>query len=521
MLCAGAVQAMTFAPGPLPAWSLAALQVIALAFLVHGIAAAPDWRRAWWAGWLFNTACYSLGLYWIYISLHTYGGLASPLAVAAVLALSAFLAIFPATAGPLARWLASPLRGVAGAVAFATCWTALEWVRGTLWTGFPWLNIGYSHVDSVYAGWAPLVGVYGVAWLAAFAAAALAGLWRLPRAAQAVDRGGRRRGLPVVLALLLAVAGLFAARVDWSHPAGAPLQVRLVQGNIEQSEKFDPALMERGLIQHMNQAAQPPAPGQPKPDLIVLPETVLPVFQDQLDPKVWNIWRRIAQERDTTIVMGVPLHRVVGGEDRLTNSAIGFDGATSEELLRNGETAMRYDKQHLVPWGEFIPPGFHWLIDMLEIPMGDFNRGERWQPPFHIRDQYVALDICYEDLFGEELLPSIHPGPQGTPGATILANISNLGWFGDSWALWQHLQIARMRTLETARPLMAATNTGITALIDAHGVVTDTLPALRPGTLAVSVQGMTGMTPYVRMGNWLMLAIMALLAAALAVRRRR
>ncbi|ARP80223.1 apolipoprotein N-acyltransferase [Bordetella genomosp. 8] len=522
MIVAGAVQALTFAPGPLPDGALALVQVLMLAIVARRQLAAPTLRRALWDGWLFHFACYALGLYWLYVSMHDYGGLSSPLAVAGVLALSAFIALFPALGGVLGRWLAplradaAPRRRLRAALAFACGLAALEWVRGTLWTGFPWLNIGYAHVDSPYAGWAPVLGVYGVAWLAAFAAAALAVLWR-----PAETSRDPRDGMAAALAIVAALAGWGLSHIAWSRPDGAPLRVRLVQGNIEQSQKFDPAQMERGLLQHMNQAALPPAPGEAAPQVIILPETVLPVFQDQLDPRAWDLWRRIAEERNATIVMGVPLHRVVDGRDRYTNSAVAFDANTSPEALRTGELPMRYDKRHLVPWGEFVPPGFHWFVRMLDIPLGDFDRGDARQVPFDIAGQRLALNICYEDLFGEELLPALRPGPQGEPGASILVNLSNLGWFGDTWALRQHLQIGRMRTLETARPMLAATNTGLTVSIDPQGHVLAQAPTMQMTALATSVQGTTGLTPYVRTGNTAIMGLVALgLLGLLATRRR-
>src|SRR5690606_10580302 len=391
----------------------------------------------------------------------------------------------------------APARRMAvAALAWAAAWALLEWLRATVLTGFPWLNIGYAHADSPLAGWAPVLGVHGMALLAAFAAAALARLWQAARGA-----GGRtdaRRGLALAVALVLVAAGWTLRGIGWSRPAGEPLQVRLVQGNVEQSQKFDPALLELGVRRHLELAALPAPPA----DLIILPETVLPVFQDQLDPRVWEAWREVAARTQSTIAMGVPLRdRAPDGQTRYTNSVIGFDAATPLAQLRSGATPLRYDKHHLVPWGEYVPPGFRWFVDMLNIPLGDFDAGATRQPPFQVAGQYVAFNICYEDLFGIELLPALHPGPGGEPGATILANVSNLGWFGNTWALRQHLQIARLRTLETARPMLAATNTGITAAIDARGRVAAQLPPHQAGILPVSVQGMTGLTPYARFGD--------------------
>ncbi|OAE63765.1 apolipoprotein N-acyltransferase [Achromobacter mucicolens] len=525
LVLAGAVHALTFAPGPLPGWALAFTQIAALAVLARVTLYAPSARQAWLRGWLFSFASYALGLYWIFISLHRYGDLAAPLAVAAVLALSAFLALFPATANALARRYAplapdaTPSRILTATLAWAAMWAAFEWLRAVLLTGFPWLNIGYAQVDSPIAGWAPLVGVHGMAFLAAFVAAAAASLWQPSRKAGV----GPRHALAAGIALALAGSGWPLSRIDWSAPVGDPLNVRLVQGNIGQSQKFDPALLEQSVRRHLDLTAMPPAPGVPAPQLVILPETVLPIFQDQLDPRVWEVWRDLARQRNTVIAMGVPLHDRVDGRERYTNSVIGFDGATPVEQLLGGTTAMRYDKRHLVPWGEYVPPGFHWFVEMLNIPLGDFDRGGERQTPFAVGGQHIAFNICYEDLFGPDLLPALQPGPNGEPGATILVNVSNLGWFGDSWALRQHLQIGRLRTIETARPMLTATNTGITAAIDAKGHVAAQLAPLQAGVLPVSVQGMTGLTPYARFGDKTALALigLALIAAVGSARRPR
>ncbi|ASC66002.1 apolipoprotein N-acyltransferase [Achromobacter denitrificans] len=525
LLLAGAVHALTFSPGPLPDWALAATQILMLAVAARVTLYAPSARQAWARGWLFGFATYALGLYWIFISLHRYGDLPAPLSVAAVLALSAFLALFPACASALARRYAplsadaSPSRILSGTLAWAAMWAAFEWLRAVLLTGFPWLNIGYAQIDGPIAGWAPLLGVHGMAFLSAFVAAAVASLWQPARK----TGPGSRHALAAGIALALAAAGWPLSRIDWSAPSGDPLNVRLVQGNIEQSQKFDPALLEQSLVRHLDLTSMAPAPGVPAPQLVILPETVLPIFQDQLDPRIWDTWRSVAAQRNTVIAMGVPLHDRVDGRDRYTNSVMGFDGNTPVEQLMTGTTAMRYDKRHLVPWGEYVPPGFHWFVDMLNIPLGDFDRGAPRQTPFPVGGQHIAFNICYEDLFGPDLLPALQPGPNGEPGATILVNVSNLGWFGDTWALRQHLQIGRLRTIETARPMLTSTNTGITAAIDARGRVAAQLAPLQAGVLPVSVQGMSGLTPYARFGDKTALALigLALIAAVGSGRRTR
>lgn len=515
LAAAGALHALSFAPGPLPAWSLAWVQVLTLSVLAYAVLAAPAGKQAWRRGWGFACVSFTVGLYWLYISMHQYGGLAAPLAAGGVLALAAFLALFPATAGWLARRLCPPQLGgqpwrrVWVALVWAASWTLFEWLRATVMTGFPWLNIGYGVVDSPIAGWAPVLGVHGLAFITAFCAAAVADL-----AATRAAPSDARRALPAGLAVLLVVAGAGLGLIAWSRPAGAPLPMRLVQGNVEQSQKFNPALMQAGLERHLGLSNLPRREGEPAAELILLPETVLPVFQSQLPPEVWQAWRDVAAGQHATIAMGVPLDtRDAQGRPRYTNSVIAFDGQTPLRDIQQGTTPMRYDKQHLVPWGEFVPPGFRWFVDMLNIPLGDFDRGAAYQPPFAVKDQRVAFNICYEDLFGPELLPALHANPKGGAGATVLANVSNLGWFGDTWALRQHLQIGRLRSIETARPMVTATNTGITASIDARGRVLAQLPPHQAGVLPVVVQGMTGLTPYAYGGDASMLVLVGLILA--------
>ncbi len=513
LLALGAAHALSFAPGPLPHWALPFVQVFTLAAMAWHAMRAASLRQALIAGYAFSFSNFGIGLYWLFISLHRYGDLASPLAVGAVVLLAAWLALYGALATGLAFYLGarylpdmpSYQRQLLSAAIWASCWTACEWLRGTLFTGLPWLNIGYAHVEGVLAGWVPIVGVYGVAWLAAFASAAIALL-----ACAKDTQNDARAAVGVGVAVLIGLVGIFLAHVSWSTPHGKPMIIRLVQGNVPQSDKFEPSMFVQGQLNYLELAALPPRSPDGKPDLIVMPETVVPLFQDEVAPSLWDRWLDVARNRDASIIMGMPLHERRLAEDRYTNSAIGFDATTPPADFTDAHTPMRYDKHHLVPFGEFVPPGFRWFVDALNIPLGDFNRGAVRQPLFPIRDQMIAPNICYEDLFGEEIIQSVRPLDGSDPGASILLNLSNLGWFGDSWALRQHLQISRMRALETARPMVRATNTGMTAAIDPDGTVRAVLDPLSKGVLDVEVQGMTGLTPYVRWGDKLVLGWLGL-----------
>jgi len=244
----------------------------------------------------------------------------------------------------------------------------------------------------------------------------------------------------------------------------------------------------------------------------------MPIFQDQVPPPLWQPWLDLARRMNASLILGLPLHDSTPEGDRYTNSATVIRPDDGQAPLSAGQ--WHYDKHHLVPFGEFIPPGFRWFVHALRIPLGDFNRKSLRQPPLVLDGQSLALNICYEDAFGEEIATAVAPDSDGAPGASILVNLSNLAWFGNTWALRQHLWISRMRALETARPVIRATNTGMTAAIGPDGQVRGLLDPAAPGVLDVEIQGAQGLTPYVRWGNGPIL-IWVLLGLLLAWRRRR
>ncbi len=516
----GAFHALSFAPDPLPAWALSAVQLILMAWLVRCIWQAPTAQSAAGRAWMFALGHFMVGLYWLTISMHTYGYIPLPLAILALGCVAAYLALFAALAAwithitgcaPWSEGLASRTGPLWAALVWAAAWTLCEWLRATLFTGFPWLNTGYAHMDSWFANWAAITGVYGVTFITAFTAAAIAGL---VGATHFSARHQPQRAVAGVIAIVLLGIGAGLQHFDWSTSSGHPTIVRLVQGNVDQGMKFAPSQIMANINEHLELAGAPVPPGGRTPQLVLLPETALAIFQHQIDPEVWQAWRNLASSQGSTIIMGAALF------DRdtrhYTNSVIGINGETPVASIIAGTTTQRYDKHHLVPFGEFIPWGFRWFTDIMNIPLGDFHRGALVQPPFVINDQHLAVNVCYEDTFGEELLPVL----PGETGATILANFSNLGWFGDSFALRQHWQMARMRALETSRPMLRATNTGTTGAIDQHGQPLATLPVHRAGVLDVSVQGQTGLTPYARLGNLPVLLCAILVLAAAAYRRQ-
>ena len=495
LLLAGAVHALAFAPGNLP-W----LELLALAVALHAGLQAPGARAGALRGFAFGLGWFGVGLYWIYISLHRYGELAAPLAVLATLALAALLALLPAAALAVAAAL-TPGASVRRAGAVLASWTLAEWLRGVVFTGMPWLATGYAHTDGPLAGYAPVLGVYGVGAMAALVVLAPLLSWP-PRP------GARRPTAMRVAALALALALLAGGQVlrlqSWSQPYGNPLRVRLVQGNIAQDVKFGEAGLDDAVSRYL-----PPlrtGAGELAPQLIVLPESAFPVPWDDLPDDLLRVLADPRERSGAALIFGVFIREP---RARYFNSALGLDGA--------GQAPQRYSKRHLVPFGEFIPFGFHWFVDLLNIPIGDQQQGEEFQAPMALAGQRIAVNICFEDLFGAQILDAWHD-PQREP--TVLLNLSNLAWFDDSTALPQHLQISRMRALETARPLLRATNTGITAVIDAQGRVTAQMAPLTQGQLDATVQGTSGNTPFSRTGNRPILLVSAALLLLCAVMRR-
>lgn len=475
-----------------------ALQLVAVAWLAWRVLGdASPWRSAG-LGLAFATAWGAAGTWWLYISMHRYGGLASPLAAGAVLLLSLALALFLAAAmAAVAR--ARGGRPVADALLFALAWLAAELARGLVLTGFPWVASGYAHVDSPLAGWAPWIGVYGLGAVLAFTAALVAGLARDAR------RAGIALAATAALAWLLPLA---LARTDFTQPTST-LEVRLLQTNVAQDEKF--ALEHLPATLAWLAATLKAADG----DLVVAPETAVPLLPlqlDALDPDYWpSLREHFAQPGRPAALLGVPL----GDErDGYSNAVVG--------LSVGGASVYRYDKSHLVPFGEFIPTGFRWFTDLMNIPLGDFMRGRPDAASFTVRGERIGPNICYEDLFGEELALRFR---DAATAPTLLANVSNIGWFGDTIAVEQHLNISRMRTLELQRAMLRATNTGATAVIDHRGRVTAALKPFTRGVLAAEVQGRQGRTPYAAwvgaVGLWPLLALAWAFLLALAARRRR
>lgn len=483
-LLAGAAAVAGFAPfgfWPLP--------VLSLAVLFGLLSRTTSVRAGFLTGLAWGLGFFLTGVSWVFVSLWVYGSMPAWLAGLATFLFCAFLALFPAMTGALqARWHNAP--ALKAMLLLPLAWGVTEWIRGWIFTGFPWLVVGYSQVPgSPLTGYAPLVGVYGVSFLLALIAGLLA--WGMtPRISLAA------RAWTATAIVALGVGGQALRGIEWTTPDGAPTSVALLQGNIPQDMKWKPEKTLATLESYARMAAASPA------QLIVLPETALPLFESDLPDRYRAGLIALGRQNGGDVLAGLPTGSLDGA---YYNSVVSFGSAPGQ----------RYSKVHLVPFGEYIPlkAVWGWVIEVLHIPLSDFARGAVDQRPLAIGGQRVAADICYEDVFGEEIIRQL-------PEASVLVNVSNLAWFGDSLAPWQHAQMSQMRALETGRMMLRATNTGLTAIIDPKGRVLASLPLFKAGSLAGEIQGYAGSTPYVRWGNapvlvlWGILGVV-LLAAAL------
>lgn len=472
-LVLGALCVFGFAP-----YNIFITPIIGLAGLFYFWQTTHSPKQAAKIGFSFGLGFFIAGVYWIYISLHDVGGMPFWMAGIATFGLCAFLSLFPALVGFLSKrshrlLLTAPI-----------LWVLAEWTRDWIFTGFPWLAIGYSQAPfSPLVGIAPVLGAFGVSFACSVSAALIVSIYNNRHRKQAL----------LILAALWLVAGL-STLIQWTTPIGNPTKVSLLQGNIPQDLKWNEAIAINTVNQYLGMAKQA------KGELVVLPETALPIAidlnQNEISQdQVLTPFNNLAKEENKSILLGAVSQK---GEAYF-NSVLGLNGSLG---------VLLYHKFHLVPFGEYIPlkAVFGWIYrDWLNMPLSDLSRGARYQQPMSIANQKIAVNICYEDVFGEEIAHQL-------PEATLLVNVSNDAWYGQSNAAEQHLQFSQMRALETGRMVLRATNTGATAIISREGRVLAALPQFKTAILNGAAQGYAGSTPFVRWGNW---AIISLLFIAL------
>jgi apolipoprotein N-acyltransferase len=468
-------------------WPLALAAPAALFALIRGL---PP-RRAGWTGASFGLGQFAFGTYWLYTCLHVFGlvpvWLTLLLQTVLIAAMSLYVAAlcylanrFWLKPGPTRDWLVLP-----------ALWVLLEWLRGWLLSGFPWLSTGYAMIDSPLAGLAPVLGVYGVTWAAVLVAAAVnvAFMPSVPLSRRCLALGA--------VASLFAVPALLA-RAQWTHPAGPSIPIAAVQGAVSQDQKWQAKNRELTMQRYLKLTDK--AWGA---RLIIWPEAALPVLSTDI-PDYLHRLKEQGQAHDADFAIGLVDYRPATKQY--------FNGILVLAEAGDGW----YYKRHLVPFGEYFPvPAFvrSWLR-LMSLPYDDFSAGSAHQPALSAAGQKLGLTICYEDAFGSQQLKILRQ-------ATVLINVTNNAWYGDSTAPHQHLQISRMRALEAGRFLVRAANDGITAAINPEGKIVARLAQFQEDVLRTNVQPMTGLTPYARLGNFPVIGGSCLLLAIAVWRRRR
>jgi len=471
-------------------WPVAVLSPALLMWLWQG--AAP--RRAAVLGFWYSFGTFAIGTYWLYISLQLIGHAPVPLALFLMLGLAAIMGAYHALLGwGVAKFL--PERGAfRWMVSVPGAWLLIEWLRSWLLTGFGWLALGYAHTDNWLGALAPVIGQYGLGLLTLVMAGGLLTLLF----------GGQRERIAAGMAMALPwVAGFALRGVEWTQPFGQPIEVAVVQGAVPQDEKWIAGNLDAiaELYQTLNRQAHGAA-------IIFWPESAVP----DLANNHIHFYREVyaeASRHGSAMIMGTLRAEVKADrEDEYFNSVLAMD--------KNTPGVGWHDKHHLVPFVEVLPvPQFvrSWLR-LMELPYSDFNRGAAEQPPLEAGGQKIAVGVCYEDAYGSTLLPALRT-------ATMLANVTNDSWFGRSTARYQHLQISRLRAMETGRPMVRAANDGVSAVIDAHGRLSATAPEYEANVMRAKLQPRVGLTPYARTGNWPAVCMALVFACVGAYFRRR
>jgi apolipoprotein N-acyltransferase len=454
--CSGTL--ITLSLAPFDFWPCGLFSLVLLHRLLDNISPA----RAAWRGWCFGAGLFLSGASWLYVSIHDFGGASLLLASFLAGGFCLLLALMHAMLGyGYARWIRNTLCG--RWLGFAAWWVLWEWVRYWLLTGFPWLYVGYAHLTTPLSGWAPLGGIYSIGFIVALSATALVLLFE-------------KKWIPAVIAGALWIAGFALQSIEWTQPKGDSIKVALVQANIPQSVKWDPEFFRETLDIYSSLSA----PLWRDNDIVFWPEAAVPALYETAKP-FFDQQANAAARFNHAFISGVPYR---APNDGFFNSAI---------ALGNGSGI--YHKQHLVPFGEYVPleKYVRGLIEFFNLPMSDFQAGPAGQEPLHAVGLTFAPFICYEVVYGDLVRHA---------RADVLLTLTNDAWFGHSIGPLQHLQMVQMRALEMGRPFVRATSNGVTALIDAKGHITARIPQFERAVLTGQVQGYDGVTPFARLGSW-------------------
>ncbi len=443
--------------------------------------------------WVFGIGLFAGGAHWIYFSIHYFGGANNFIAVLMVSLFVVLMGLFLMLFGWLASFFNNYSTALRLLIVFPAIWTLTEWFRGWFLTGFPWLLLGNTQIDNGLAHYAPIMGVLGVSWVVAVGAGALVLL---------VIGTKRERILAAVSAVVLVALGFGLSYIQWTKPVGERIFVSMLQGNIDQFTKWDPAFRNENIQAYMDLMDPDKYPNVETSHLVIWPETALSDFFQQSTEDVMLPMQQWAKEAKTDVLMGGFFYDK--DKEAVYNAVMAIgEGHDVEKSLETKVSV--YAKKHLVPFSEYIPflEQLRFLENIIKLP---YDNVTPWQGGdiLKVANQPMAVSVCYEDAYSTQII-------QGLPEATMLVNVSNDGWFTGSIEPQQHAEIARMRALETGRYMLRATNNGVTALINSQGQVMSSLPQYTAGVLSDYAQPMQGATVYVRVGNWLIISMMSLL----------
>ncbi len=477
-LVAGSLIPFAFAP-----FDYYFLTVFSLSILFYLWSRTRSTRESFILGYLFGFAMFGIGVNWLHISINLFGGVNVIGALFITYSLIAFISLYPALCGYLAvRFFKNYY-----VIILPALWLFTEWCRGWILTGFPWLNIGTSQTDSILASFAPVVGDYGITFIVCLIASTITLF---------ITGNLKQRITGSIVLILVATSSLLLSDINWTNNSGEDISVTLVQGAIPQEIKWEPE--QRQKTYEIYSSLSKPFWSS---DLIIWPETAIPSSYHLADDFI----SRIVEQRQYS--------------NALFMSGLAYKDQTLNRyfnsiLLIDNEHHF-YHKHHLVPFGEYLPfkSILGEILRFLKIPMSDFSSGDPKQKLFETDKGIFGMSICYEDAYGNEIRQSL-------PDANILINVSNDAWFGDSMAPHQHLQIARMRALESGRYLLRATNTGISAVIDNKGNIISRSPQFEPHALHTNVKLFVGKTPYSQYGNSLILVFCLLILLSCIVLQR-
>jgi apolipoprotein N-acyltransferase len=475
-LLAGMLLTLSFAP-----FNLFTLAIISPAILLCTWLKVSR-QKAFLRGWLFGLGLFTTGIYWVYISINTYGHASIPLSLFITLGLINIVALFPAITGYLLNRFFPANTWYKMLLAFPAFWVLLEWSRSWILTGFPWLSIGYSQIDSPLSGYAPLFSIYGVSLAALVSAGLLVEIARKLRH----NKNTAAYTNVLLLGVIWIVGGSFSL-VNWTYPYQKPVLVSLVQGNIPQEVKWSPDNL-RPTLDRYESLTMPHLDS----NIIIWPEGAIPVPL-QYATNYINKISEIAKSHKTTFITGIPVK--APKEAGYYNAVI---------TVGNGNGV--YVKNRLVPFGEYTPFAsiLHQLLTSLDIPMSDFIPGKTLTGPIDAGGIKISTFICYEIAFPEQVNTNRRD-------INLLLTVSNDAWFGHSIAQAQHLQMAKMRALELGRPLLFVSNDGITAIIDANGKLQDSIPPFTSGVLTGYVQPYDGLTPWQQTRLYPLLAMLIIM----------